>query len=163
MTTGSFFWEGSQQGLAFASQQLNLKVCGAFHTMDPFLLYDALWMLILKTSFPLTDLVPTTKHLQTQGKFDSGAELHSSGQYFLPFPVSESFLILSRCPSAVICFSKGKMGINGLLPMQAAFPGSCLLPLQMCLLREGGKQRAAGNCLLALRKLPSHSSQGGSG
>lgn len=98
MTMGSCFWDGSQQSWAFASQQLNLKVCCAFHAMDPFPLYDASWMLILKTSFRLTDLVPTTKHLQRQGKFDSGAELCSSGQYFLPFPVSESFLTLSQCP-----------------------------------------------------------------
>lgn len=98
--------------------------------MEPFPLHDASWMLILKASFPLTDLVSTTKHLQSQGKFDSGAELCSSGQCFLPFPVSESFLALSRCPSAVICFSKGKMGVTGLLPVQAVFPGSCLLPAQ---------------------------------
>ena len=72
-------------------------------------------------------------------------------------------LNISNAPSAVICFSKGKMGINILLPVQAAFLGSCLLPPQMCLSRVGSKQKAAGNCLLALRNLSSHSSQGGSG
>lgn len=50
MTTGSFFWDRSQQGLAFASQQLTIKVCCASHSTDPFLLCDAPWMLVLKTS-----------------------------------------------------------------------------------------------------------------
>lgn len=55
----------------------------------------------LKTSFPLLDQVPTTKHLQTQGGFDSGAELCSSGQYFLLSPVSESLLTISQCSSVI--------------------------------------------------------------
>lgn len=44
MTTGSFFWEGSQRSLALASQQRQRELCGAFHPVHLFLPHEALWM-----------------------------------------------------------------------------------------------------------------------
>lgn len=44
VTTGSFFWEGSQRSLALASQQRQRELCGAFHPVHLFLPHEALWM-----------------------------------------------------------------------------------------------------------------------
>lgn len=128
-----------------------------FHYMMPhgcsssrLLFHLLIWSPPLNVSIPRENLIP-----ELSSAAQVNISYHSQSlNPFLPFP---------SAPSAVIYFSKGKLGINGLLPVQAAFLGSCLLPPEMCLSGEGRKQKAAENCLLALRNSSSHSSQGDSG
>lgn len=98
-------------------------------------------------------LVLTIKHLQTQRKLDLGAQLCSSGQYFLSFMVSKSLCTFPQCPFC--CYSlqekERENGNRWSLSWARCTPG--LLPAPTLDVPVQSRQRAAANCLLALRKL----------